>query len=197
MKRKLLKRIFNTFLILTIVLGMGGLSVSIDSHLGHDHGELEDAASILGLFAEEAYAGEEGINCDHCGGILYGDWICDGGDHCGENADTRQDCYEAWHCENCGDCLDNEDDKCEDCGKCFDNGCCDCDNRCENCGEKSNELCEGCWEKCSECAGDEICSDCGEYCKECIESVGYWCDTCKLGSSCKDYIRHISNNLLA
>ena len=131
MKRKLYKILVAVMCVCMLLNGFPTIHIN-DGHDGHDH----ENESIIELgwdqsvtISSNAYVDyEDGFECEHCGGYLYGDWPCDSGDHCGEDS-GHGTCYEDWHCKDCGDCMDNEDDLCEDCDKCLEE-CCECDNKC-------------------------------------------------------------------
>ena len=170
--------------LLSIILFMGGLPIG-DFHV-HDREE----ESGHGLVLEVQADWEEPEECEHCGGKIYGDWICSGGTHCGEDSD-RTDCYEEWHCAGCFDCIDDETDLCTNC-----NTCDSCATICEECGEHCSEcsdwICGDCG-KCMECVGDtfyckycDICMECAGglvcYCQESCGNCGYICESC--GEKC-------------
>ena len=120
-----LKKIISLVLCILLLLGS---NTPYDTHVhsddDHDHLETEsaddrhghedhDSVELLSLLedtigfllsatAVKVYASsyEDGVECEHCGGYRYGDWLCDNGDHCGEGADGS--CYEEHHCGYCG-----------------------------------------------------------------------------------------------
>lgn len=179
-----------------ILLFSGMLSTNVDEHIHfeenaavHEYMELHfDPLAVLADvydFVLSAVAiparAEEGVECEHCGGYRYGDWLCDNGDHCGEGSGTS--CYEEHHCGYCGAC-DDDHEMCDDCGNCLEN-CCECDEKCRGCYETSGDVCDVCGEKCTECA-DFICDDCG-ICAECAGNELY-CSQCMLCIGCADWI---------
>lgn len=160
-------------IMLSIVLFMGGLPIG-DLHFHNHEGE-------SGLVLEVQAEWEEAEECEHCGGKIYGDWICDGGTHCGDGSD-RTDCYEEWHCAGCQDCIQDETDLCAGC-----NTCDSCATICDECGEKCSEcaewICDNCG-RCMDCAGD---TDYCKYCDICIECAGGYVCYCQEGcSNCAD-----------
>ena len=167
MKKKYFKRVMGVLLSFLLFFGV----LPMDAF--HLHGHEGETGIVLEVQADW----EEPEDCEHCGGSIYGDWICDGGTHCGENSD-RSDCYEAWHCPGCQDCIDNETDLCGGCSKCDS-----CATICEECGEKCTEcadwICDDCG-KCAECVGD---TDYCKYCDLCIECAGGYVCVCQEGCS--------------
>ncbi len=97
---------------------------------------------------------EDAVECEFCGEYIWGDWICDYGDHCSENA-GNEDCWSSEHCQECKSCMYTV---CEDCYRCEV-----CWYHCLLCGEcfEPNEVCDIC-RCCESCQEDRAhCRDCG------------------------------------
>lgn len=56
---------------------------------------------------------EESVTCELCGGERFGEWLCEGGDHCA----IGYGCGDDHHCSGCGTC-ESEEDYCEEHGMC-------------------------------------------------------------------------------
>ncbi len=141
---------------------------------------------VVGLFPLPAYAWDETGTCEFCGGFIADDWICTGGEHCGENS-GRTDCYEEHHCHECWDCETEVDEFCAECLLCVE--CAqEYGAHCKECGTCFNgnaEPCPGGCDRCGECA-DEWCSDCG-MCVECAIDEGKHCPDCNACHGDGDY----------
>lgn len=101
---------------------------------------------------------EEGEECDFCGQYIWGDWICgcgEGGIHCGPDS-GHYDCYEEWHCTNCGE-IRLDDYVCIECGI-------------GTCCVSEAEICVGCG-LCIYCVdGLKLCYSCGK-CAPCTDNI--------------------------
>jgi hypothetical protein len=151
---------------------------------------------------------EDGVECEYCGAYRYDDWLCDGGDHCSENADG--DCYMYHHCRECGACEDstefceehlmcvdcavqNGEEHCMNCRVCCletdfcdEHGLCvDCElgpmsYRCPECEEHYAESDWECCEECRKCfdCGGECSVQCLDKCLECHLNDNEACEIC-------------------
>lgn len=161
------KRIFCFLLCLLLVVGL--------MPSGHVHAEWD-----------------EGVDCEFCGEHIWGDWVCEHGDHCGENSDYY-DCFEMFHCTECGNCFEGQIPEyyCIECGR---SNCCvieeDFCTSCGMCNDCAGEMCMHCG-VCSECRGsDFICEECGR-CDECggghcTSEEDNYCSRCHAGYVCAD-----------
>ncbi len=133
---------------------------------------------------------EDAVECEYCGEYIWGDWVCENGDHCSENA-GNEDCYSSEHCSECGSCTYTV---CEDCYRCevcwyhciMCDECCEPNEVCETC-----RCCESCQEEKAHCrdCGDCFMDDTGSYTliwNECVENEHWHCSTCAADYMCVD-----------